>query len=257
MIDLDGKVAIVTGAARGIGKAVASVLLDRGMKVAIWDKAYDDESLEEDKYDDRLVRFTCDITDEDAVMTKLNQTANSIGLPRYLVNSAGIIAAERLVGKEGPANLESFQKTINVNLGGTFNTLRLVANAMAECEPHTDDGERGVVVNLASVAAFEGQIGQVAYAASKGGVVGMTIPAARELSRYGIRVNTIAPGIVDTPMMGEVPEDIRDRLEKAIPFPKRYADPLEIGYLVAHIFENPMINGEVIRLDGGMRLPVL
>lgn len=250
MIQLAGKKVVVTGGGSGIGAAVATYLYDRGMKVALWDKKFDKNSPGTGE------QIECDVTCEDDVITALSKTGNIFdGPPRYLVNCAGIITAERLLGKEGPASLEKFHHTINVNLAGTFNTMRLIADAIAEKEPHSEDGERGVIINMASVAAFEGQIGQVAYAASKGGIVGMTVPAARELSRVGIRVNAIAPGIVDTPMMQEVPEKYRDTLEKNIPFPKRYARPLEIAMLVAHIFENPMINGEVIRIDGGMRLP--
>lgn len=249
MIDLQGRVAIVTGGGSGIGAGVAKVLADQGMKIALWDKHFDKNSPEVGE------RFECDITSEDAVLEALNKTGNALGLPSYLVNCAGIITAERLVGKEGPASLEKFHHTISVNLCGSFNTMRLVAKAMSEQDPYNQDGERGAIVNLASVAAFEGQIGQVAYAASKGGIVAMTVPAARELSKFGIRVNTIAPGIVDTPMMGQVGVDMRERLEDSIPFPKRYAKPEEIGRLVLHIFDNAVINGEVIRIDGAMRMP--
>lgn len=249
MINISGKNAIITGAGSGIGSAVAKILDGHGVHVALWDKKFGENSPEVGE------RFECDVTNEESVIKALSATGNTIGPPHYLINCAGIITAERLVGKQGPASLRKFNQTVGVNLAGTFNTMRLAANAMTENETYTPDGERGVIINLASIAAFEGQIGQVAYAASKGGIVGMTIPAARELSKFGIRVNTVAPGIVDTPMMGEVPEDYRKKLEESIPFPKRYAEPSEIGELIVHIFQNPMINGEVLRLDGGMRLP--
>ena len=249
MIELKEKVAVVTGGGSGIGAAVATHLIDRGVKVALWDKVFTDNAPGSGE------RFECDVTSEKAVISALDRTKTTLGVPHYLVNCAGILSAERIVGREGSASLEVFQKTLNVNLAGSFNTMRLVANEMAKQTPHSDDGERGVIVNLASVAAYEGQIGQVAYAASKGGIVSMTLPAARELARLGIRVNCIAPGIVDTPMMAEVPDDYREKLESTIPFPKRYVRPAEIGLLVTQIFENPIINGEVIRMDGAMRLP--
>lgn len=249
MIELKGKVAVVTGGGSGIGAAVATHLIDRDVKVALWDKVFTDNAPGTGE------RIECDVTSEKEVISALDTTKTTLGVPHYLVNCAGIISAERIVGRDGPASLDVFEKTLTVNLAGSFNTMRLVANMMAEQTPHSEDGERGVIVNLASVAAYEGQIGQVAYAASKGGIISMTLPAARELARIGIRVNCIAPGIVDTPMMAEVPDDYREKLESTIPFPKRYVRPAEIGLMVTHIFENPVINGEVIRVDGAMRLP--
>ena len=193
-----------------------------------------------------------DVTDEDSVRSAV-EAALELGELRGAVNCAGVASAEKVLGREGPHSLESFANVVQVNLVGTFNVIRLAAEAMVGNEP-LESGERGVIVNTASVAAFDGQIGQVAYAASKGGVVSLTLPVARELARSGIRVMTIAPGIFDTPMMAGLPEDARESLGNQVPFPSRLGKPEEYAALVRHIVENEMLNGEVIRLDGAIRM---
>jgi NAD(P)-dependent dehydrogenase (short-subunit alcohol dehydrogenase family) len=193
-----------------------------------------------------------DVTDEGSVRSAV-ETAQELGEFRGAVNCAGIASAEKVLGREGPHSLDSFSKVVQVNLIGTFNVIRLASEAMSVRDP-LESGERGVIVNTASVAAFDGQIGQVAYAASKGGVVSLTLPVARELARSGIRVMTIAPGIFDTPMMSGLPEDARISLGEQVPFPSRLGKPEEYAALVKHIVENEMLNGEVIRLDGAIRM---
>ena len=193
-----------------------------------------------------------DVTDEGSVRAAVN-AALEVGNLRGAVNCAGVASAEKVLGREGPHSLDSFAKVVQVNLIGTFNVIRLAAEAMVSSDP-SESGERGVIVNTASVAAFDGQIGQVAYAASKGGVVAMTLPVARELAGSGIRVMAIAPGIFDTPMMAGLPEEARDSLGRQVPFPPRLGRPEEYAELVKHIIENEMLNGEVIRLDGAIRM---
>lgn len=250
MNDLDDKIAVVTGGGSGIGACVGKSLINAGVKVVAWDLQFHDNNDAPE-----LTKFECDVADEDSVIKALDKTCRQVAVPDFLINCAGVIDGSLLVSDKGPAPLESFEKVLAVNLTGSFNTMRLVAQKMSEKHPYNSDGERGVVINMSSIAAFEGQIGQVAYAASKGGIVSMTLPAARELGRYGVRVNAIAPGVVETPMMAGVPEKIQDRLKSSIPFPKRYAHPDEIADLVCHILQNPMMNGEVVRIDGGMRMP--
>jgi NAD(P)-dependent dehydrogenase (short-subunit alcohol dehydrogenase family) len=193
-----------------------------------------------------------DVTDESSVQKGL-ALAEELGTLRGAVNAAGVLLAEKVLGKNGPHALDAFMRVIRVNLGGTFNVIRLASAAMSATEP-TPGGERGVIVNTASVAAFDGQIGQAAYSASKGAVVSLTLPVARELARYGIRVMAIAPGIFDTPMMASLPDAARDSLGKQVPFPPRLGRPAEYAALVKHIIENEMLNGEVIRLDGAIRM---
>jgi NAD(P)-dependent dehydrogenase (short-subunit alcohol dehydrogenase family) len=194
-----------------------------------------------------------DVTDEESVKAAVDVAPELFGGLHGLVNCAGVAIAEKVLGRKGPHTLESFEKVVRVNLVGTFNAVRLAARAMTENEPG-EDGERGVIVNTASVAAFDGQIGQSAYAASKGGVAAMTLPLARELARHGIRVATIAPGIFNTPMMAGLPEEARESLGKQVPFPSRLGEPEEYAALVRHVIENRMLNGEVIRLDGAIRM---
>jgi len=193
-----------------------------------------------------------DVTDEASVQRGL-AVATEFGPLRGVVNAAGVVLAEKVLGKNGPHGLDAFMRIIQINLGGTFNVIRLAAAAMSTGAPMAD-GERGVIVNTASVAAFDGQIGQAAYAGSKGGIVGLTLPVARELARYGIRVMTIAPGIFDTPLMESLPQAARDSLSQQVPFPQRFGKPAEYAALVKHIIENQMLNGEVIRLDGAIRM---
>lgn len=247
---IEGHKAIVTGGGSGMGAATARALAQAGVDVALWDR--DKEAAQAVAEEIGGQAFSCDVADEDSVKDALAQT----GAPRIVVNCAGILIAQKLVGKDGPADLEHFHKTIHVNLLGTYNVMRLTAASMAGLDPVTDDGGRGVIVNTASIAAFEGQMGQVAYSASKGGVIGMTLPAARDLARSGIRVMAVAPGAVDTPMMEGVRDDVRAHIESAIPFPPRMAKPEEFADLVLHIAHNDMLNGTVIRLDGAARLPV-
>jgi NAD(P)-dependent dehydrogenase (short-subunit alcohol dehydrogenase family) len=195
---------------------------------------------------------TVDVTDEASVQKGLAAAAE-LGTLRGVVNAAGIVIAEKVLGKNGPHSFDAFMRIVRVNLGGTFNMIRLAATLMSTTEPEAS-GERGVIINTASVAAFDGQIGQGAYAASKGGVAGMTLPIARELARYGIRVMTIAPGIFDTPMLASLPPAARESLGQQVPFPPRLGKPSEYAALVKHIIENEMLNGEVIRLDGAIRM---
>jgi NAD(P)-dependent dehydrogenase (short-subunit alcohol dehydrogenase family) len=235
---------LVVGGGSGLGKATASMLAASEASVVVADLR--GEAPEGGRF------VETDVTDEGSVRAAVN-AALEVGGLHGAINCAGVAIAEKVLGREGPHPLDSFAKVVQVNLIGTFNVVRLAAEAMVGNEP-TEDGERGVIVNTASVAAFDGQIGQVAYAASKGGVVAMTLPVARELAKSGIRVMAIAPGIFDTPMMAGLPEDARDSLGKQVPFPSRLGKPEEYADLVKHIVENEMLNGEVIRLDGAIRM---
>ena len=235
---------LVAGGGSGLGEATARMLAASGARVVVADLR--GEAPEGGRF------VETDVTDEGSVRAAVN-AALEVGGLRGAINCAGIASAEKVLGKEGPHSLDSFARVVQVNLIGTFNVIRLATEAMVGNEP-TEGGERGVIVNTASVAAFDGQIGQVAYAASKGGVVAMTLPVARELAKSGIRVMTIAPGIFDTSMMAGLPEDARDSLGKQVPFPSRLGKPEEYADLVKHIVENEMLNGEVIRLDGAIRM---
>ncbi len=240
--------AIITGGGSGMGAATARILAQAGAKIVLWDMNADAAQIVAKETGGKAVQ--CDVTNESSVKAALEQS----GEPRVLINCAGILIGKRIVGKEGPADLEHFQKVLNVNLTGTYNTMRLVAAKMASLDPVNDDGSRGVIINAASIAAFEGQIGQVAYSASKGGIVAMTLPAARDLSKLGIRVMAIAPGAVQTPMIGNVSEELQASLEAGIPHPSRFARPDEFAKLALHIIDNDYLNGTVIRLDGAARL---
>lgn len=235
---------IVTGGASGLGAATTRALLERGAKVFVAD-------LKGEAPDGAEFAKT-DITNPDEVAAVVEK-ANADGTLSGLVNCAGTGVAQKTVSSKGPHDLDAFSMVIKVNLIGTFNAIRLAASAMAQNEP-VKDGERGVIVNTASVAAFDGQIGQAAYSASKGGIVGMTLPIARDLASKGIRIATLAPGIFDTPLLGNLSDEARESLGKQIPFPSRLGDPSEFAGLVAHIVENQMINGETIRLDGAIRM---
>jgi NAD(P)-dependent dehydrogenase (short-subunit alcohol dehydrogenase family) len=247
-VEINDAVAVVTGGASGLGLATTKRLLDAGASVVVIDLREGDEL---GKLGERVKFAAADVTDEAAVSEALD-LAESLGPLRINVNCAGIGSAAKTLGKDGPFPLDWFTKTIQVNLIGTFNVLRLSAQRIAKNEPLGE--ERGVIVNTASVAAFEGQIGQAAYSASKGGVVGMTLPIARDLSRELIRVCTIAPGLFKTPLLGSLPEEAQNSLGKQVPHPARLGDPDEYGALAVHIIENPMLNGEVIRLDGAIRM---
>jgi 3-hydroxyacyl-CoA dehydrogenase / 3-hydroxy-2-methylbutyryl-CoA dehydrogenase len=246
-VNLDGAGAIVAGGASGLGAATARALAERGARVTIADLNEDAASELAEEIGGAAVGT--DVTSEDDVRAAVDSVE---GL-RVAVSCAGIGWAERTVGKNGAAQLQPFETVVRVNLIGTFNVLRLSAAAIAAGEPD-ESGERGVVVMTASIAAFDGQIGQTAYAASKGGVVGLTLPAARDLARHGIRVCTIAPGLFDTPLLAALPEEAREALGKTIPFPPRLGVPSEYAALACHIAQNPMLNGETIRLDGALRM---
>jgi NAD(P)-dependent dehydrogenase (short-subunit alcohol dehydrogenase family) len=249
---IKGSVALVTGGASGLGEATVRQLVAQGGRVVIIDLNADRGNQLAAELGDAATFARADVSNAEEVQAAVEQ-ATSMGTLRAAISCAGIGMAMRTVGKDGtPHDLGLFQKVISVNLIGTFNILRLAASAMAKNEP--EDGERGVVINTASVAAFDGQIGQVAYSASKGGIVGLTLPAARDLSKAQIRVVTIAPGTFDTPLLGMLPDEIRDALAAAIPHPSRLGRPQEFGALACHIVENSYLNGEVIRLDGAIRM---
>jgi 3-hydroxyacyl-CoA dehydrogenase/3-hydroxy-2-methylbutyryl-CoA dehydrogenase len=251
-MELQGTGALVAGGASGLGAATARLLAENGARVAIADLDGDKAQALADELGG--VGFKADVTNEDEVGAAVDGAVEALGGIRFAVSCAGIGWAERTVGKNGPAQLQPFETVIRVNLIGTFNVLRLAAAAMAQNEPD-DGGERGAIVMTASIAAYDGQIGQTAYAASKGGIVGLTLPAARDLSRQGIRVCTIAPGTFDTPLLAGLPEPAREALGQLIPHPSRLGDPKEFAALACHIAQNPMLNGETIRLDGALRMP--
>jgi NAD(P)-dependent dehydrogenase (short-subunit alcohol dehydrogenase family) len=246
-----GQIAIVTGGGSGLGEATARALAAKGAKVAVLDVGMD--RAEKVAADIGAIAVKCDVSSAESGESAVAEVAKKIGEPRILVNCAGIAIGAKTLGKEGPHPLDSYRKVIEVNLIGTFNMIRLVADRTQKLDPLTG-GERGVIVNTASVAAFDGQIGQAAYSSSKGGVVGMTLPVARDLARSGIRVVTIAPGIFRTPMMMGMPQEVQDSLGASVPFPSRLGEPSEYAALALHIVENQMLNGETIRLDGAIRM---
>jgi 3-hydroxyacyl-CoA dehydrogenase / 3-hydroxy-2-methylbutyryl-CoA dehydrogenase len=245
--------AVVTGGASGLGRATAERLLAAGATVALLDRPASPGAETAKAMGQRAIFTPADVTNADEVSAALQTAGDRLGGINVLVNCAGIGTAMKTVGKSGPARLEEFTRVIQVNLIGTFNCIRLTAALMAKNAPGPE-GERGVVINTASVAAFDGQIGQAAYSASKGGIVGMTLPVARDLAELGIRVVTIAPGIFDTPLLATLPDPIRVSLGKQVPFPQRLGRPPEFAALAAHIIENSMLNGETIRLDGAIRM---
>ncbi|MGE0279711.1 MAG: 3-hydroxyacyl-CoA dehydrogenase [Rhizobiaceae bacterium] len=250
-MDASGQVAVVTGAGSGLGEATARALAAKGARVAVLDVGL--ERAEKVAADIGGLAVKCDVSNADSAEAAVGEVAEKLGAPRILVNCAGIAIGIKTIGKEGPHPLDAYRKVIEVNLIGTFNLIRLVADRAAKLDPLTG-GERGVIINTASVAAYDGQVGQAAYSASKGGVVGMTLPIARDLARSGIRVVTIAPGIFMTPMMAGMPQDVQDSLGAAVPFPPRLGQPAEYAALALHIVENQMLNGETIRLDGAIRM---
>jgi NAD(P)-dependent dehydrogenase (short-subunit alcohol dehydrogenase family) len=247
----NGHAALVTGGGSGLGRATARRLAARGAKVAILDVNGDAARLAAAEIGG--VGIACDVTSPDGTAKALAEARARHGAARILVSCAGIGPARRIVGRDGPQPLDEFAKVINVNLIGTFNAMRLAAADMQTLAP-LDDGERGVIISTASVAAYEGQIGQAAYAASKGGVVSLTLPAAREFAQFGIRVMAIAPGLFSTPMVEGLPREVQDSLAAAIPFPKMLGRPEQYADLVLHIIENRYLNGEVIRVDGAIRM---
>lgn len=255
-MELKNKGVLVTGGASGLGAACVRLLAESGAKVVIADlnsEAGESLAAELQKKGAGVFFAQTNVTGEESVQAAVRTAIEKCGSLHILINCAGIGIAEKIVGKYGVHGLDSFQKVIGVNLVGTFNAIRLASAAMAENEPDAE-GERGVIINTASVAAFDGQIGQAAYSASKGGIVAMTLPIARELARSGIRIMTIAPGLFDTPLLAGLPEPARTSLGQQVPFPPRLGKPAEYAALAKHIIENVMLNGEVVRLDGAIRM---
>jgi NAD(P)-dependent dehydrogenase (short-subunit alcohol dehydrogenase family) len=250
-MDIRGHPAIVTGGASGLGAATARMLAQAGAKVAIFD--VNAKAAAEVAIDVNGVAITCDVTDSAATEKAVASAAADHGIARIVVSCAGIGPAKRIVGRDGPMPLAEFARVVEINLIGTFNVMRLTAAAMQNVEP-LQEGERGIIICTASVASYEGQIGQAAYAASKGGVVALVMPAAREFAQFGIRVNAIAPGIFSTPMLHALPEAAQQSLAASVPFPKLLGQPPQYAALVRHMIENRYLNGEVVRLDGALRM---
>ena len=251
MQNLNGIAAIVTGGGSGLGAATAMALAEGGAKVAVIDLNLDGAKTIASRCGGIAIR--CDVSDGVGAATAVAEAREKHGAARILINCAGIGLAKRIVGKEGPMALEDFSRVIQVNLIGTFNMMRLAAADMTNLDA-MEDGERGVIVSTASIAAFEGQIGQAAYSASKGGIVALTMPAARELAQFGVRVLAIAPGLFKTPLLASLPEEVQTSLGATIPFPKRLGNPKEFAELAMHCVRNSYLNGEVIRLDGSLRM---
>ncbi|MBW2205245.1 MAG: 3-hydroxyacyl-CoA dehydrogenase [Deltaproteobacteria bacterium] len=252
-MEIKDSVAVVTGGASGLGEACIRNFLSKGGKVSILDFAEERGQKVASELGDAALFCLTDITKEEDVQAALDKTVEAFGAIHVAVNCAGVGIPAKVLGKEGPMSMAHFNKVVQINLIGTMNVVRLAAEKMVQNQGN-DDGEKGVVINVASVAAFDGQIGQAAYSASKAGVVGMTLPIAREFAEYGIRIMTIAPGIFRTPMLEALPENVQEALGKMVPFPKRLGEPSEFAGLVQHIVENSMLNGEVIRFDGALRM---
>lgn len=250
-MDIKNTSALVTGGASGMGAATARMLASAGAKVALLDLNIESAQ----KIADEIggIALACDVTNADSVEAAITAAAEKHGPARIVINCAGIVHSRRMVNKQGPMPLDEFSRVMQINVVGTFNVMRIAAAAMFTL-PALADQERGIIINTASVAAYEGQIGQTAYSASKGAIVSMTLPAARELASFGIRVMTIAPGLVSTPMFDKIPAEARAALEEMVPFPKRLAKPDEYAMLAKQVIENVMLNGEVIRLDGALRM---
>ncbi|MBW1707190.1 MAG: 3-hydroxyacyl-CoA dehydrogenase [Deltaproteobacteria bacterium] len=252
-MEIRDSVAVVTGGASGLGEACVRNLVNRGGKVSIFDFAEDRGEKVASELGDAVIFCMTDITDEANVQAAVDKTIEVFGAIHIAVNCAGVGIPAKVLGKEGPMSMDHFNKVVQINLMGTMNVVRLAAEKMVKNQGN-DDGEKGVVINVASVAAFDGQIGQAAYSASKAAVAGMTLPIAREFAEYGIRLMTIAPGIFRTPMLEGLPENVQEALGKMVPFPNRLGEPSEFAALVQHIVENAMLNGDVIRLDGAIRM---
>ena len=250
-MEIKGQAAIVTGGASGLGAATARALAAAGAKVAVFD--LNEKGAADVAADIKGIAAACDVASAEGAKAAIEAAGTVHGPARILINCAGVGPAKRIVGRDGPQPLEEYEKVIRINLIGTFNMMRLVAAALQPAEPFAD-GERGVIVSTASVAAFEGQIGQAAYSSSKGGVAALTLPAAREFAQFGIRVMAIAPGIFGTPMLRALPQEAQDSLGASVPFPKRLGEPREFAALVMHCIRNSYLNGEVIRLDGALRM---
>ena len=251
-MEIQGKTFLVTGGGSGLGAATARLLAASGGNVIVADIRRETGEATANEIGAKFVE--CNVADEESVKNAVATAVTAFSALHGAINCAGIGIAEKTVGKEGPHALASFERVIKINLIGTFNVIRLAAAQMAAQEP-TASGERGVIINTASIAAFDGQMGQAAYSASKGGIVGMTLPIARDLSKLGIRIMTIAPGLFDTPLLAGLPENVKQVLGASVPFPARLGQPHEYAALAKHILENEMLNGEVIRLDGALRMP--
>jgi len=252
-LEICDSITVVTGGASGLGEAVVRCLAGQGAKVAIFDLAEERCQKLVAELGDKVIYATVNVIDEESVLKVLNEVEHKFGGIHILVNCAGIAVARKIFGKKGPAPLDDFNRSIQVNLVGVYNVIRLTVEKMVKNKPN-GVGERGVIINTASVAAFEGQIGQAAYSASKGGIVSMILPLARELAAHGIRVMGIAPGVFETPMFDSLPESAKEALGKMTPFPPRLGRPSEFAALVQHIVQNPMLNGSTIRLDGAIRM---
>ncbi|MDX1593672.1 MAG: SDR family NAD(P)-dependent oxidoreductase [Gammaproteobacteria bacterium] len=253
-MQIDGNVAIVTGGASGLGLAAGKRLASAGAKVALWDLDGDGAARAAHELGENALGLSVDVSDAASAETALAATTEAFGAVHFCVNCAGVATGGRAVGRDGPLPLEKFTRVIEINLIGTFNVLRLAAGEMVRNTPD-EDGARGVIVNTASVAAFDGQIGQAAYSASKAGVAGMSLPLAREMASLGIRVNSIAPGVFETPMMAAMSDEVRAPLIATVQYPKRFGEPDEFASLVEHIIGNRYLNGETIRLDAAIRMP--
>ncbi len=253
-MNIQGKVIVITGGASGLGAATATHLVEHGAKVILVDMNQEQGEVLQQQLGSQSEFVQLDVTDEQAVESFFAHVESTYGQLNGLINCAGIAPSAKVLGRNGIHELTMFQKVLNINVNGTFNMLRHAAALIAKYELQAGEEERGVIVNTASVAAYDGQIGQTAYAASKGAVVAMTLPLARELAREAIRVMTIAPGIMETPMLKGMPQNVQDALGQMVPFPPRLAKPQEFAQLVGHIFENSYLNGEVIRLDGAIRM---
>jgi len=256
-MELQGRTAFISGGASGLGFATAKNFVQAGANVLLFDMNKDALKAAVAELGSQAECAAGDVTDEQSVREAILQAKSCFGTIHINVNCAGIGGASRTVGRDGPMPLDKFATTVRVNLIGTFNVLRLCAEVMQHNEPQTDDGERGVIINVASVAGYDGQTGQAAYAASKGGIIAMTLPLARDLARQSIRVMTIAPGIFETPLLGRLPDEVRESLEAITLFPKRLGDPAEFATMAVHIVRCSYLNAEVIRLDAGIRMPAL
>lgn len=252
-MEINGCVALVTGGASGLGEACVSELIKNGGKVSIFDMDQERGEKIAHELGDEVIFCLADVTDDKSVQAAIDRTYESFGTIQVVINCAGIVAPAKVFSKKGPMAMDSFNKVVHINLMGTINVIRLAIEKMIN-NPPDEQGERGVIINTSSMAAFEGQIGQAAYSASKGGVLAMTLPLAREFADYGIRVMCISPGIFDTPMMAKLSNEVNESVRKMIPFPKRFGKSSEFALLVKHIIENPYLNGETIRLDGACRM---
>lgn len=252
-MDIKGSVAVITGGASGLGEATARKFVEGGAKVAILDLQEEKGRALADEFGNDVIFCLADVTDEKSVQQAIAKTVDSFGGVHVAVNCAGVGDAAKVLSKKGPMPMDGFSRVVKINLIGTMNVIRLAAEKMVANLPN-EDGEKGVVINTASVAAYDGQIGQAAYSASKAGVIGMTLPVAREFAEYGIRMVTIAPGLFETPLLLALPQKVRLSLGQMVPFPRRLGHPAEYAMLAAQIVENPMLNGETIRLDGAIRM---